>query len=222
MAKKGQKQPEAVEEVQEQLSASAQWIERNANIITWVITGIIVVILGFILLNRYVFEPKSQEAGSENAKAVIYFDKGDFQTALNGYNADCIGFAQIADDYKHYKAGKLAALYAGICEYKLGEYEEAAEYLKRFDANDRNISPAAKMLLGDTYVEMEEYGKAAKAFEAAADSKNEIVAPMALKKAAFVYQELGKDKEAQKAFRQIKDKYPRSNEAQDIDKYIVQ
>lgn len=222
MAKKEKNQSEAMEEVQEQLSTSAQWIEKNSDVILWVITGIIVIVFGFIALNRYVFEPKSLDASNENAKSVNYFDAGDFTTALNGDSEDCVGFAQTADTYKHYKAGKLAALYAGICEYKLGNYDEAAEYIKHFDAKDMNISPAAKVLLGDAYVEMQEYAKAAKAFEAAAESKNDIIAPLALKKAGFVYMEIGEDKAAQKAFEQIKNDYPQSNEAQDIEKYIAE
>ena len=222
MAKKETKQPEAMEEVQEQLSTSAQWIEKNANLISWVLCGIIIVVFGCIALNKYVFEPKNLDASNENAKSVIYFDAGRFDMALNGDSADCIGFAQTADSYKLYKAGKLAALYAGICEYKLGNYEDAALYLKRFDADDLNVSPAAKMLLGDAYVELGDYSKAVKAFEAAVDTENELIAPMALKKLAFVYAEQGNAKASQKAFSLIKETYPQSTEAQDIDKYIEQ
>lgn len=222
MAKKETKQTEAMEEVQEQLSTSAQWIEKNANLISWIICGIIVVIFGCIALNKYVFEPKNLEASNENAKAVNYFDAGAYDKALEGDDANCLGFANIADSYKHYKAGKLAALYAGICEYKLGNFDSAADYLKHFDAKDVNISPAAKMLLGDAYVELGDFEKAEKAFEEAADTKNEVIAPMALKKLAFVYLEQGNDKAAQKAFNSIKNNYPQSAEAQDIDKYIAQ
>lgn len=222
MAKKETKEAEAIEEVQEQLSTSAQWIEKNASLISWVLCGIIIIVFGCIALNRYVFEPKNLEASNENAKAVNYFDAGQFDKALNGDEADCIGFAQIADTYKHYKAGKLAALYAGICEYKLGNYEEAAAHLSRFDADDLNISPAAKMLLGDAYVELGDYSKAIKAFDAAAASENDIIAPMALKKLGFVYCEQGNAKAAQETFGKIKNNYPQSSEAQDIDKYIEQ
>lgn len=221
MAKEQKKEEAAVEEMQEQISRSAQWIEDNANLLSWIVCGIVVVVCGFIALNRYVFEPKSLEASDETAKAIYLFDAGNYEQALNGDDNEVLGFAEIADSYKLYKAGKLAALYAGICEYKLGEYDEAAKYLSRFDADDINMGPAAKMLLGDAYVELEDYSKAAKAFEAAAESQNDLIAPMALKKAGFVYMEQGKEKAAQKAFEQIKNNYPQSNEAQDIDKYII-
>lgn len=224
MAKKKQdfeKQDEQLQEVNEALTGAGKWIEDNANLISWVVAGIAVVVMGIIAINQYVIKPHALEASNETAKAVVYFMAGDYDKALNGDDAECIGFEAIADEYKLYQQGKLAALYAGICHYEKGEYEDAARYLKKFDADDLNIDPAAHQLLGDAYVELEEYGKAAKAFEAAAASGNEIIAPMSLKKAGIVYLHEGNKAKARKAFETIKADYPTSAEAQDIDKYIA-
>ena len=224
MAKKKEefvKQDEQLQEVNEALTGAGKWIEDHANLISWVVCGIAVVVMGIIAINNYVIKPHAQEASNENAKAAAYFMAGDFDKALNGDDAECIGFAAIADEYKHYQQGELAALYAGICYFEKGEYEEAAKYLKRFDADDVNIDPAAHQLLGDAYVELQEYGKAAKAFEAAAASGNELIAPMSLKKAGLVYMHEGQKAKALKAFKAIKENYPSSAEAQDIDKYIA-
>ncbi len=224
MAKKKEefvKQDEQLQEVNEALTGAGKWIEDNANLISWVILGIAVVVMAIIAINNYVIKPKALEASNENAKAVVYFMAGDYDKALLGDDAECIGFEAIADEYGHYQQGKLAALYAGICYFEKGEYEEAAKYLKKFDADDLNIDPAAKQLLGDAYVELGEYGKAAKAFESAAESKNDIIAPMSLKKAGLVYLHEGENAKALKAFKAIKESYPTSTEAQDIDKYIA-
>jgi len=224
MAKKKEefaKQDEQLQEVGEALTGAGKWIEDNANMISWVILGIIVVAAAIFAVNQYVVKPKKLEASNENAKAVVYFMAGDFDKALNGDDAECIGFEAIADEYSLYQEGKLAALYAGICHFEKGEYDEAAQLLKKFDADDVNIAPAASQLLGDAYVELGEYGKAAKAFEAAAASGNEMIAPMSLKKAGIVYLHEGKNAQALKAFKAIKANYPASNEAQDIDKYIA-
>ena len=224
MAKKKEqfvKQDEQLQEVNEALTGAGKWIEDNANLISWVVCGIAVVVMGIIAINQYIIKPKALEASNENAKAVVYFMNGDFDKALLGDDAECIGFEAIADEYKLYQQGKLAALYAGICYFEKGEYEDAAKYLKKFDAEDVNIDPAAHQLLGDAYVELEEYGKAAKAFEAAAKSGNDIIAPMSLKKAGIVYLHEGQNSKALKAFKAIKENYPSSAEAQDIDKYIA-
>ena len=224
MAKKKEqfeKQDEQLQEVNEALTGAGKWIEDNSNLISWIVCGIAVVVMGIIAINNYVIKPKKLEASNENAKAVVYFMASDFDKALNGDEAECIGFEEIAEDYSLYQEGKLAALYAGICYYEKGEYEDAAKYLKKFNARDLNIAPAAAQLLGDAYVELGEFGKAAKAFEAAAKSGNELIAPMSLKKAGLVYLHEDKKAKALKAFKTIKAEYPASAEAQDIDKYIA-
>ena len=223
MAKKKEqfaKQDEQLQEVNEALTGAGKWIEDNANLISWIVVGVAVVVMAIIAINQYVFKPKAQEASNENAKAVVYFMAGDYDKALLGDDAECIGFEAIADEY-HNQQGELAALYAGICHFEKGEYEEAAKYLKKFSADDLNIDPATKQLLGDAYVELGEYGKAAKAFESAAQSGNELIAPMSLKKAGIVYLHEGQNAKALKAFKTIKADYPTSSEAQDIDKFIA-
>ena len=222
MAKKKQTvEDQNLENVQEALNTTSAWIEKNQNKLTWAVTIIVAIVVGVLALNTYVIKPKAVEVSNENAKAVTYFMQGDWEKALNGDDAECIGFQAIADEYKCYQGGKLAALYAGICYYQLGQYEDAAVYLSKFSADDLTIEPAALQLLGDAYVQLEEYGKAAKAFEAAAKSGNDIIAPMSLKKAGFVHLELGNKVAAKKAFETIKADYPASTEAQDIEKYIA-
>ena len=222
MAKKDfKKEEQNLENVQEALNTTSAWIEANQNKLTWAITAIVVVVLAVIAINTYVLKPKAQEANNENAKAVVYFTQGNYELALNGDEADCMGFEAIANDYKCSKAGKLAALYAGVCYYQLGDYSAAAEYLAKFSAKDLNIEPAALQLLGDAYVQLEEYNKAAKAFSVAAKSGNQLIAPMSLKKLGFVQMELGNNAAALKAFETIKNEYPASMEAQDIEKYIA-
>lgn len=222
MAKKNfKKEDEQLENVNEALSTAGQWFQDNENIITWVMTGVIVVVLAVVALNRYVIKPKGLEAANENAKCEVYFMAGQFDKALNGDDADCLGFEEVAKHYGAFQQGKLAALYAGICYYEQGEYEEAAKYLKKFSARDLTIDPAASMMLGDTYVELDEYGKAVKAFAAAAKSGNKVIAPMALKKAGIVYLEMDNKKAAKKAFTAIKNDFAQSQEASDIDKYIA-
>ena len=219
--KKVTKEDQNLENVQEALNTTSAWIEKNQNKLTWAVTIIVAVVVGVLALNTYVIKPKAVEVSNENAKAVTYFMQGDWEKALNGDDAECIGFQAIADEYKMYQGGKLAALYAGVCYYQLGQYEDAAAYLSKFSANDLTIEPAALQLLGDAYVQMEEYDQAAKAFEAAAKSGNDLIAPMSLMKAGKVYLELGNNAAAKKAFETVKAQYPTSAEAQDADKYIA-
>ncbi len=151
MAKKKEefvKQDEQLQEVNEALTGAGKWIEDNANLISWIVCGIAVVVIGVIAINNYVIKPHAQEASNENAKAEAYFMAGDFDKALKGDDAECIGFVAIADEYKHYQQGKLAALYAGICYYQLGEYEDATKYLKKlFPEKDYTLLMKCSLLV---------------------------------------------------------------------------
>lgn len=222
MAKKKQTvEDQNLENVQEALNTTSMWIEKNQNKLTWAVIIIVALVVGALALNTYVIKPKAVEVSNENAKAVAYFMLGDWEKALYGDDAECIGFQAIADENKCFQGGKLAALYAGVCYYQMGQYEDAAEYLSKFSAKDLTIEPAALQLLGDAYVQQELLDQAVKAFEAAAKSGNDLIAPMSLKKAGLVYLELGNKSAAKKAFETIKADYPASAEAQDIEKYIA-
>lgn len=209
------------QEVQEAISAAGQWIIRYQNIIMWCLIGILAVIVGVMMFNNYYLKPKSAQASDEIAKAVVYFAQDNYEVALNGDEQDCIGFEQIASDYSMTRPGKLAALYAGICYYNMADYEQAVKYLKKFSSSDLNIAPAAKLKLGDAYAQLDETEKAAKEFMSAAKSGNKVIAPIALKKAGIAYLSLGNNNTAKKVFERIKEDYPLSQEAQDIDKYIA-
>lgn len=219
MAKKVNKEENL--EVQEALSKSGQWIIRNQNLLMWCLCGIIAVILAVMAFNNYYLKPKAAAADDEIAKAVVYFAADNYEVALNGDGADCIGFEAIADEYGITKSGKLAALYAGICYYNLADYESAVKFLKKYKANDLNIAPAAAMKTGDALAQMGDAKQAASYFEKAAKSNNDIIAPIALKKAGIAYLSIDNKKAAHKAFVRIKEDFPQSSEAQDIDKYIA-
>lgn len=218
MAKKETKEQEGFEEVQNVLSASEQWVEQHKTVILGVLCATIVVLCGYMFISNQQSK-KAVAASEENASIEMYLQQNDFAKALAGDDAECLGAAAVADEYGN-QQGDLAALYAGICEYKLGQYEEAVAHIKRFSADDVTINVAAKMLLGDCYVELEKLEDAAKAFEAAAKTGNKLVAPVALKKAGVVYLKLDDKAAANKAFEQIKNKYPQSAEAREIEKFI--
>lgn len=219
MAKEVKK--EETQEVQEAISAAGQWIIRYQTILSSCLIAVLVVIIGIMVFNTYYLKPSADQASDEIAKAVVYFSQDNYETALNGDEADCIGFEEIASKYGITRPGKLAALYAGICYYNMADYEMAVKYLKKYKANDLNIAPAATMKLGDAYAQLGETDKAASTFMEAARSKNKVIAPIALKKAGIAYMTLDNNKAAFKAFKQIRDNYPQSQEAQDIDKFIA-
>ncbi len=220
MAKKKSTEDKNLENVQEALVTTTSWVERNKNAISWTVLAIVAIVLAVLAFQNYYLIPKSNEADNEVAKAVVYFQQNDWAQALNGDSLECDGFLATAEDYSSTRGGKLAALYAGLCYYNLEQYEDAIKYLKKFKAHDLNVAPATLQKIGDAYVALDQTAEAISYFKKAAASKNAVIAPMALKKAAIAYLSLGDKKTAKEAFETIKTDYPASAEAQDIDKYI--
>ena len=145
-----------------------------------------------------------------------------FNLALNGNGADYEGFDAIIDQYGSTASGNLAKAYAGICYFKIGDYEKALEKLKSFKAKDNMISPTIIGLIGDCYVNMGNIKEGISYFEKAAkEADNETISPVFLKKAGVAYESLKQYKDAVKAYTTIKEKYYNSMEASDIDKYIT-
>lgn len=209
-------------EVEELVSKSELFIETYSKKI---IAGIIaiVVIVGAIFAYRQLYLlPQQKKATAALFKGEQYFARDSFQLALNGNGADYEGFEAIIDEYGSTKAGNLAKAYAGICYAKLGENDKALDNLKSFSASDNMISPAIMITIGDCYVNMDNAQEGVKYFEKAANSAdNEVLAPIALKKAGIAYESLKQYSDAVKVYTVIKDKYFNSLEAADIDKYIT-
>ena len=225
MAKKKQdkfeKQDEQLQEVNNALTGAGQWIERHSKALSWGVTIIVLVVLGIMVYKQYFVAPKQHAATEANGMNVWAYLANDFEKAVNGDEASgAEGFAATADAYSNQEA-KLAALFAGTCYAQMGQYEEAVEYLEKFSSSDLNFQAVAKQLLGDAYVELGEYEDAISAYEAAARTGNEVFAPMSLKKAGITYLKIEDKEGAHDAFSTIKEKYPSSVEAQDIDKYIA-
>ena len=140
--------------------------------------------------------------------------------ALKG-NPMHMGFEAIAEEYGSTKAGNRAKYCAGIIYLRMGDYNKAIDYLNSYKGKDDFTPILAKVLVGDAYYELNKVKDAVDCYEKAARmDDNEITAPYALFKAGMGYLKLGDNAKADDAFKQIKEKYPFSTEARQIDKYI--
>jgi tetratricopeptide (TPR) repeat protein len=103
----------------------------------------------------------------------------------------------------------------------LGQYEDAVKYLDKFSGNDQLVSPAVLGTMGNCYAQLGQLDKAAATLVKAADKANShALSPIYLIQAGQIYEKLGKNSEAVKAYQTVKDKYFNSYQALDIDKYI--
>lgn len=221
MAKKKDTTEERIVAVEEALSKSEQFIERNQKILTYVVVGIIAVILLFFGYKKYISGPKEKTAQALMFTAQSYFEADSLDLALTG-DGESYGFLDIIDDYGSTPAGNLSKYYAGICYLNKGEYEEAITHLKKFSGDDVIVPGMALGAIGDAYVQLGELDKAAKFYmDAANKNDNDFVSPTFLIKAGWTYELLGSWDKAQSTYERVKKDYPKSREARDIDKYLA-
>ncbi len=220
MAKgKKETQIQEFENVQNALSKSEAFIEKNQKMLFYGFVAIIVVICAVLGYKNYYLLPKQKEAQESIFKAEQYFTKDSLQLALNGDGVN-LGFLAIIDEYGMTNTADLAKAYAGVCYKLLGDYEKAISYLKNFDADDMALTPALKGAIGDCYLELGEKDKAIAFFQKAAASNNDVISPVYLQRTGLVYLSMGESKKAVSAFEEIKSKYASSPLAVDVDKYI--
>ncbi len=209
-----------LQQVNEALGRSEQFIEKNKKPILIALAAIVLVV-GGILLFRYAYLiPKEKEAQEMIFMGEQYFAIDSFKVALNGDGGEFIGFEGIIDDYGVTKTAKLAAAYAGLCYKAQGDYEKAADYLSRIRAGDMMVSPALKGAIGDCYVELNDLDKAADYFNQASKVDNELLAPIYMMKEARVYESQEKWSKALKVYEKLREKYPLSEEGANVEKYI--
>ena len=149
------------------------------------------------------------------------FEKEKYEAALKGERI-YLGFIDIYDQYKRTKAGKLAAYYAGICYLRLGQYQDAIDYLQKYTTRDDVIYPMALGAIGDCYMELDDLDKAVNYYEKAAKKNaNDFSSPMHLMKLGMTYEIMGNYAKALETYKALKKDYPNSNEAFEISKNIA-
>lgn len=218
--KKVDHQESGFETVEHALSRTEQYVEENKKSLSIIVAVIIIVVGGYMAYTRLILTPKELDAQSQSFRAEQYFERDSFLLALEG-DGDALGFLDIIDEYSMTNTANLANYYAGISYLRLGEFENAIEYLKNFDSNDKLISVVALGALGDANVELGEYDEAVSFYvKASAKNKNNFTSSLYLKKLGLCYEALEEYKKAVDAYKQIQTLYPKSDEATDIDKYI--
>lgn len=211
---------ERLENVESALSKTELWIEDHQKHIYGIIAAVIV-IAGIIWGLKALNDKKDRNASKEIFTAQRYFEKESYEAALNG-DGNYMGFSEVYDSYKSTKTGKLAAYYAGISNMKLGKYEEAIDYLKKFNGKDEILAPMALGAIGDCYMELDDVNNAAAYYEKAAHkAKNDFTGPMFLSKAGLTYEILGDYAKALNCYKTLKADYPLSSEAFEITKNIA-
>ncbi|MCE2615672.1 MAG: tetratricopeptide repeat protein [Phocaeicola sp.] len=219
MAKKAEiKDPLNVDEA---LGTSEAFLLKYRKIILGVVIGIVIILLAIMGYKHFISDPRELHASETMFKAEELFRADNYEAALNGDSLGAKGFLYVAKEYSGTKAGNLSYAYAGLCCAQLGKYEDALKLLDKFKAEDRLVNPAIMAATGNCYAQIGKLDKGADLLVKAADiADSQALSPIYLIQAGEIYEKLGKNSEALKAYQLVKDKYFNSYQAMEIDKYI--
>ena len=219
---------EVFSKLDETASKTEDWVAKNQKAIIGIVGAIALFTVGYVVYQKFIAEPKQDEAANEMFVAQQNFEKATngvasdslYKLALNGSEGK-FGFIKIADEYSGTDAGNLANYYAGIAFLNTGKYAEAIDYLSKFKSEDMILSALAKGAIGDAHSQKNEQEDALSFYVKAAESnKNDFTTPRFLLKAGKTALALGKKEDALKYFTDIKDNYDATPEAASVDVLI--
>lgn len=185
---------------------------------------VILAIGGWYGYQNFIKGPKEAKAEEAIFKAEEYFRLDSVNLALNG-DGQYLGFLKISDKYSGTAAGNRANFCAGVCYIHLNENEKAIKYLKKFSTSSKLVQARAYKLIADAYGDLgnnkeafDYYKKAGHEFE-----KDQANSAECLFMAAYLAQRsLNDTKAATELYKELKEKFPNTQQAYDADNYLAQ
>ena len=175
------------------------------------------VIVGIAGYNYYITNQNST-AQEELFQAQYYFEADSLGLALNG-DGNSYGFLEIIEEFPGTKAANLANFYVGASYLKLGDFDGAARYLSDFSSSDYLLQARAYALIGDAYLEQDDFDKAIEFYEKATEYKpNKAFTPVYLKKLAIAQEQDGNFEAAAETYGVIVAEYSQSQQLNDAKK----
>jgi len=197
---------------------------KNSKLISITFVVVILAVGGYFVYNNYFKGPKETKAADAMYKAEEYYRMDSLRLALNG-DGQFQGFLGVISKYGGTEAGNLARFYAGAIYLKMDENQNAITHLKKFNTSSKPVQARAYKLLGDAYADLGNHKEALKYYKKAAYhfEEDETNSAQALFLAAYLADRVMKDKdEAIALYKELKTKYPRTQEGFQADTYLAQ
>ena len=226
---------ESTKQVFDTLDVSASktetFVNQYQNYIIGAILSILVLFSIYFAYDKFITQPMTAEANQEIFTAQKYFDlaiKSDenkdslFNLSLNGAEGK-FGFLDIIDNYSGTAAANLSYYSAGMAYYNMKKYVLTIEMLENFSSDDQILQSLSLTTIGDAFVQLNQFNDGLSYYENALSySQNSFIKPVILLKSGDLAKELNNYSKAEKYFKEIKNDFPKSSEANLIDIRIEQ
>ncbi len=206
----------------DQVVAKVQgFFEKFGKQLAIVVAAIIVIFGGMFAYKTYILKPKEEKASEYLFKAQQFFAQDSSQKVLDG-DGTSKGVLYVISNFSGTKSANIAKYYAGVSYLKLGKFDKAIEFLKDFSTDAKQIQMVAYGCLGDAFAEsgkkedaLDYYIKAGNTFVTDESGSAEF-----LFRGALLSETIGKEEKALELYKQIKEKYPKTEKGTQVDKYI--
>ena len=208
------------------------WVANNKAII-YVASAVVLLFAAFVIY-KYMYKiPRNEKANEVVFVTQKYFsdfnnttDSSKALIAAKVLNGDGVnpGALKIMNNYSGTDAANLCAYYAGACYLHLGQFAKSIQYLKKFDGNGASqVQSRAYGMMGDASAELNKNDDALDYYKKAANVNinDEFTSSEFLFRAALFAESIGKNKEAIDLFMKVKNDFPQSEKAANIDRYLA-
>ena len=198
------------------------------------LSAAIILIGGGWLVYKYMFKlPKEQKANEvvfRTQKVFTDFSNAPTDSVKTSLAQKCLngegstpGALKIISRYGGTDAANLCAYYAGASYLHLKRFDRAIKYLKDFDTDASQVQSRAYGMIGDAYSDLKKNNDALNYYKKAAgvNKKDEFTSSEFLFRAGLFAESIGKTKEAVELYKKIKNDYPLTDKANDIDRYLA-
>lgn len=203
------------------IKQAEKFLEKNQKPIIGIIAAIVLGVGGYFGYKNLIEKPKEEKASAALFPAERAFEKDSFNLVLNGDGVNG-GALSVIKKYNGTKAANLAHYYAGMSYLKTGDFANAIKELEKFKGEKTPFEYLAYGALGDAYMESNNVAKGIEFYKKAAQNTDDnFISPLFLFRAGLASEKNGKTEDAIKFYKEVKQKYPYSQQARDIDKYLA-
>lgn len=195
--------------------------EKNQKLIIGAVVAVLILVGGYFGYKYLVQAPGEEKAYKDLSYVQRWFEADSLKYVINGDGQHLSG-AAVVKKHGGTKAGNLAKYYLGMSYLKSGDANNAIKYLGDFNGEGTVIGNLAFGALGDAYMDAGKVDKGIENYKKAASNDNDqYTSALYTFRAGLASEKAGKVEDAKKFYKAIKEKYPNTLQAQDIDKYLA-
>lgn len=205
----------------ETFSKAQSFYDQNKSAVIGAAIALVVIIGGSVGWYYYSTAQENQAQQLMGTATQAYL-QGNYEEALTGSEADfTVGFEQIINNYGMTDAANLAHYYAAVSEFKIGNPQQALNYIENYEIPEGIMGVGPISFHGVVHTELGNHAQAAQMYVKAAEwDVNESTTPYNYLEAAKAFHDAGDQAEAQKYAQKVVDEYASSSQVADAQKLL--